>query len=245
MSDFDYDTIIRYIDDEMQADERQAFEQALQQDEGLKNEVKLCRDLQESLRLNFYPDEGEQALRDSLVEIQPAFFKPRTKIISFSPGRIAWKFASAAAVILLALFIWQPWKEDLYHQFASTRMVSIAERGTATDSLLQQATEKFNAGNFDKAVPDFEDLLKREPGNAYIQFYYAVDLLEANQVGKSRSRLVLLNDSSSLFRYDAAFYLALSYLKEKNKAAAIQWLQKIPSDAAIYSKARALMDKLR
>jgi predicted Zn-dependent protease len=244
MRPIDYNIIIRYIDDEMQADERLAFEQALQQDEGLRNEVKLCRELQESLRLKFYPDEGEQALRASLVQIQPAFFKPHTKIISFSPGRISWRIASVAAVILLVLFIWQPWKEDLYHQFASTKMISIAERGTVADSLLQQVTEKFNARNFAEAIPDFGNLLRREPGNAYIQFYYAIALLEANQVADSRNRFALLYDSSSAFRYDAAFYLALSYLKEKDNAVARQWLQKIPSEAAIYSKARTLLEKL-
>jgi tetratricopeptide (TPR) repeat protein len=245
MSAFDYDTIIRYVEDEMQVDERQEFEQALQTDEGLKKEVELCRETLDNLRSNFYPDESELALRTTLARIQPGYFKSRTKIISLPVKRMRWRYISAAAAVILALFIWRPWKEDLYQQFVSTRMVSVAERGTTSDSLLTQATLKFNTGNFAAALPDFEDMLRREPTNAYAQFYFAVALLQDNQTTKARGRLLDLYNSSSPFRYDAAFYLALSYVKENDRAKAGQWLQKISPDASVYPKSKTLLDKLR
>jgi tetratricopeptide (TPR) repeat protein len=245
MSAFDYDTIIRYVGDEMQVDERREFEQVLQADEGLKKEVELCRETLDSLRSNFYPDESEQALRTTLAQIQPAYFKPPTKIISLPTKRMRWRYISAAAAVILALFIWQPWKEDLYRQFASTKMVSVAERGTTADSLLTQATQKFNSGNFAAALPDFENILRREPSNAYTQFYFAVAMLEANQTTKAQDLLLNLYNSNSSFRYDAAFYLALSYLKENYRAKSIQWLQKISPEASVYPKAKTLLDKLR
>lgn len=245
MSTFDYDKIIRYVQNEMQDDERRAFEQALHQDEGLRNEVGLCRELHRSLRMEFYPDDDEKALRTSLFNIQPAFFKTPAKIISFSLRKLSWSFASAAAVILLVLFIWQPWKTDLYSKYASIRMASVAERGATTDSLLESATVKFNAGNFVGSIPEFEKLLAHEPGNSYLQFYYAVALIETNQGAKSRNLLATLYNSNSLFHYDAAFYIALSYLKEKDPSRAADWLQKIPPEAAVYTKARALLAKIR
>jgi tetratricopeptide (TPR) repeat protein len=245
MSAFDYDTIIRYVGNEMQGDERMEFELALQADEGLKKEVELCRETMDSLRSNFYPDESEQALRATLTQIQPAYFKPRTKIISLPTKRMSWRYISAAAAVILALFIWQPWKEDLYQQFASTKMVSVAERGTTADSLLTQATQKFNTGNFTAALPDFENILRSEPANAYTQFFYAVALLEANQTTNAQGRLLQLYNGISPFRYDAAFYLALSYVKENDRAKARQWLQKISPDASVYPKAKTLLDKLR
>jgi tetratricopeptide (TPR) repeat protein len=245
MSAFDYDTIIRYVGDEMQVDERREFEQVLQADERLKKEVELCRETLDSLRSNFYPDESEQALRTSLAQIKPTYFKPRTKIISLPTKRMRWRYISAAAAVILALFIWQPWKEDLYRQFASTKMVSVAERGTTTDSLLTQATQKFNTGNFAAAVPDFENILRREPANAYAQFYFAVALLQANQTTKAQDLLLHLYNSSSPFRYDAAFYLALSYVKKNDRTKARQWLQKISPDSSVYPKAKTLLDKLQ
>jgi hypothetical protein len=38
--------------------------------------------------------------------------------------------------------------------------------------------------------------------------------------------------------------MALSYLKEKNKPACIDWLNKIPADAGPYGKAQELLKKL-
>lgn len=90
----------------------------------------------------------------------------------------------------------------------------VAERGAAADSLLASATCKFNVRQFSAVISDFDSLLRREPGNVYLQFYDAVALLQTGEIARSRDRLMSLNDRNSLFRYDAAFYLALGYLKD-------------------------------
>ena len=54
----------------------------------------------------------------------------------------------------------------------------------------------------------------------------------------------ILYSRVSLFKYDAAFYMALSYLKEKNKPGCKEWLNKIPADAGPYSNAQELLKKL-
>jgi hypothetical protein len=138
-------------------------------------------------------------LRSTLIQIQPAYFNPRTKIIPLPRIRLQWRYISAVAAVMLVLFLWHPWKEDLYGRFSSTKMVPVAERGTPVDSLLTQATQKFNTRNFATALPDFESLLSREPENAYIQFYYSVALLEDNQNAKARERLLILYNSSPPF----------------------------------------------
>ncbi len=48
----------------------------------------------------------------------------------------------------------------------------------------------------------------------------------------------------SAFKYEAAFYEALSFLKEKDNGTAKDWLEKIPADAPNYKKAQELMKKL-
>ena len=77
-----------------------------------------------------------------------------------------------------------------------------------------------------------------------MQFYYAVALLQNGDIEKSRAQLNELYNGESLFKYDAAFYMALSYLKEKDKAICREWLNKIPADAGPYSKAQELLKKL-
>lgn len=237
----DYDKISRYVDGEMNAEELQVFEQAMQQDSELKKEVELYIEVQETLKMKLVPDEEEQALKNSLEQMQKDYFQSRGKIINMK--RYRWWAASAAAVFI-AIMLWAPWKTNLYRQYAAIEMAPVEVRGTTSDSLIQKATENFNVGQYADAIPTFESLLRLDPGNAYIRFYYAISLLETKNIEKSRKELSLLYEGNSVFRYDAAFYIALSYLKEKNKSGCIEWLNKIPSDASIYGKAQALLRKL-
>jgi predicted Zn-dependent protease len=118
------------------------------------------------------------------------------------------------------------------------------ERGPGVDSLLREATDHFNDKKFGEAAPLFEKILKDGPQNSLVQFYYAVALLESGQTDKSRFQLIELYEGNSLFKYDAAFYMALSYLKEKNNDACKEWLKKIPDGAGRYARAQELMKEL-
>ena len=247
MKEFDYDMINRYLEGEMNGEEMNAFEEQMQQDAELQNEVALIKDINETLKIKLHPGENEQALRNSLQGISAEYFSKETKetkIILFRQRR--WITAAAAVLIMaLILTVWQPWKkEDLYKQYASIQMPGIAERGIPADSLLKPAVENFNNKKFAEAIPDFEAVLRDSAENNFVQYYYAIALLQNNQTEKSRTEFTALYNGVSLFKYDAAFYMALSYLKEKNKAACKDWLNKIPTDAGPYSKAQELFKKL-
>ena len=253
MKEFDYDIINRYLDGEMNAEEMNVFEKQMHQDTELQNEVALMKDVNETLKIKLHPGENEQALRNSLQEVSNQYFPKETKetkIILFRHRR--WITAAAAVLIMaLILTVWQPWKkEDLYKQYASIQMPGVAERGTPADSLLKLAVENFNNKKFAAAIPSFESILKdsaqrpADSQNAFVQYYYAIALLQNGETEKSRAQLTELYNGISLFKYDAAFYMALSYLKEKNKPDCKEWLNKIPTDAGPYSKAQELNKKL-
>jgi hypothetical protein len=253
MKEFDHDIITRYLDGEMNAEEMKAFETKMQEDADLQNEVELTRDVQATLKTKLHPGENEVALRSSLNKMNTEFFNNKTaqaKIIPLSTRR--WMTAVAAVFIMaIVLTVWQPWKkEDLYRQYASIQMPGIAQRGAATDSLLKQAVENFNNKKFAEAIPAFETVLKdsaQHPAgaqNSFVQYYYAIALLQHGDIERSRAQLTELYNGTSLFKYDAAFYMALSYLKEKNKPVCKDWLNKIPADAGPYSKAQELLKKL-
>lgn len=249
MNDFDNDMISRYFDGEMNAEEQNAFEDQMQKDEQLRNQVELTREVNETLRMKLYPDENELALRKTFAAIRPAYFstgdqqhQSKAKVIHFR--RTMWIAVAAAVIVIVFLTVWSPWQKDLYHQYASIEMPGVAERGVAADSLLKQANTKFNEKKFAESLPMFEAILKDDPKNSFVHFYYAIALLENDQIDKSRNELMQLYNGASILRYDAAFYMALSYLKEKNKTVCKEWLQKIPADAGIYSKAEELQKKL-
>ena len=123
-------------------------------------------------------------------------------------------------------------------------MPGVAERGTPTDSLLKKATDNFNDKKFAEAIPLFETLLKVDSQSSFTQYYYAIALLQNNQTEQSRTQLYQLYNGTSLFRYDAAFFMSLSYLKEKNREVCKDWLNKIPADASLYNKSGELLKKL-
>lgn len=243
MSAFDYDMMSRYLDGEMNAEEQKAFEEQMQQDADLKKEVDLLREVNETLKMKLHPDENESALRDTLEEMRDQYFQSKTKVVSFN--RFRW-IAAAAAVLIMAvsLTIWAPWKKDLYKQYAYIKMPGVEERGTPGDSLLKQVTDGFNKKKYAETVRSFEIVLKDDPQNAFLHYYYAIALLQNGQVEKSRSELLPLYNGNSSFKYGAAFYMALSYLKEKDKATCKEWLDKIPADADLYGKAQELLKKL-
>jgi len=247
MKEFDYDMINRYLDGEMNAEELKAFEAAMQQDAELKNEVELLKDVQSTLKIKLHPGENETALRNSLQEMNADFFTNKTEQAKVIPlSRRRWMTAVAAVFVLaLMLTVWQPWKkEDLYQQYAAIQMPAIAERGATTDSLLKKAVENFNNKKFEEAIPAFETFLKDSAENSFVQYYYAVALLQNGNIEKARIQLTALYNGASIFKNDAAFFMALSYLKEKNKAVCKDWLNKIPTDNAAWFKAQELLKKL-
>jgi Flp pilus assembly protein TadD len=147
--------------------------------------------------------------------------------------------------VALLLTVWQPWKkEDLYQQYATIQMPAIAERGATNDSLLKSVVENFNNKKFAEAVAVFETVLKDSSQNTFVQYYYAIALLQNNNIEKARVQFAELYNGESIFKNDAAFYMALSYLKEKNNPVCKEWLNKIPPGNASWFKAQDLLKKL-
>ena len=57
--------------------------------------------------------------------------------------------------------------------------------------------------------------------------------------------LTSVYNGESLLRYEAAFYIALTYAGEKNKTAAMEWLDKIPAGTPVSTRANELRHKLK
>ena len=86
--------------------------------------------------------------------------------------------------------------------------------------------------------------MQQDSTNDLLRFYLGVAQLETDSVIIARTNLIKVANKESLLKYDATFYVALSYLKEKNTEQCKVWLHKIPKDAAVYGKAQELLNKL-
>ncbi|QEC45288.1 hypothetical protein [Pseudobacter ginsenosidimutans] len=250
-SKYTIEDIARYAEGLMEADELPDFEAALAGDAELQQQYQLYLEAESKLHKHFASQEGEEKLKLTLQNMRQEFFSAEAPVKSISPVRnkvvkMMWRKVAvvAAAAVLVAVFLWQPWNRDLYTKFADTEMVSSVERGTHTDSLLAKATTAFNAKEFSSAAVYLFEIVQTDSTNSFAQFYYGVSLLQSGKTEIARETLTKLAAGSSAFKYEAMFYMALSYLKEKDETNCKKWLQQIPAESGNYGKAKELLQAL-
>lgn len=240
MNEQDHELIDRYLSGDMSQEAMRAFEERLRVEPALQEELARWADVQDTLRRNLPQDQQREQLEKTLLSNRH-LFHARSKVVRLQRFSIA--VASAAAVIALLLYL-GPWRHDLTKKYAVEEMVYPAERGTAGDSSLMQAVQQFNHRQYETAVTSLTRVLELQPDDAYARLYRGLAYLENNQPALSRPDLEIIFNGQSLFKYDGAFYLALGYLKEKNKEKCKEWLLKIPAEAENYERAQQLLKEL-
>ncbi|WP_127132575.1 hypothetical protein [Pseudoflavitalea rhizosphaerae] len=250
-SKYTIEDIARYAEGLMEAADLPDFEAALAGDAELQQQYQLYLEAESKLQKHFASQEGEEKLKLTLQNMRNEFFSGETPVKTISPVRskvvkMMWRKVAvvAAAAVLVAVFLWQPWNRDLYTKYADTEMVSSVERGTHTDSLLAKATAAFNAKEFSSAAVYLFEIVQTDPTNSFAQFYYGVSLLQSGKTEIARETLTKLAAGSSAFKYEAMFYMGLSFLKEKDEMNCKKWLQQIPADSGNYGKAKELLQAL-
>jgi hypothetical protein len=240
-----YNDIARYVEGDMTADERSAFEAMLASNESLRRQLALYQEVNTSLQQHFNPDGQRNQLQGTLQSLRGDFFGAASqpaKVVAFK--RYLRGAVAVAAILIAVVFAWQPWKPALFEKFSETSMVAPAERGNNADNVLQQAAAAFNKKEYSTAVTRLQQARAQDTANSYINFYYGVALLKSGHLPEARAIFDQLYSGQSAFKFEAAFFQALGYLKENNKMECREWLQKIPADAINYEKAQALLKKL-
>jgi hypothetical protein len=239
MNASDHELIDRYLSGDLNGEEQRNFEQRLLENANLRKALDTQRDLQDSLHRELFPDKQQQAFIQTLASHRGAVADQTQKRKEQIPRYVI--AATAMAAMIAGLLFFSPWQKDLYHQYASVEMVSPAERGEHNEGRLLKAVELFNDKEFAAAIPLLGEALVTDTANAYARYYRGIALMETNQLPEARTDLQKIFDGNSLFKYDAAFYMALTYLKDDDFANTRIWLQKIPEDAANYEKAQKLL----
>lgn len=232
----------RYAEGDLNEAEQTAFENRLQNDEELKQHLTDYNYIHQSLKMQLASNQDDELFRDTLRNLGQQYFTPAPKVVSFKPY-LKW-ITGIAAVLVIGLMIWAPWNGNLYHQYAGDSQMLVAERGAVQETDLDKAATFYNEKKFAEAQQILEKISIQQPNNAMIQYYYAQTLIQADSLTKARTMLESIYNGESVFKYDAAYAVAMSYLKENQKVECKLWLQKIPAGTTNYQKAQDLMLKL-
>lgn len=231
--------VARYVEGDMDEAEIAEFETQLKSDAELQQNLKDYHNIHQSLKMKLASNDE---LKITLQGFNKQYFAAEPKVVSFKPA-IKW-LGGIAAILVIGLFIWAPWNTNLYDTYADNSQMLVTERGAATLTDLDKAAALYNEKNYDAARTALGKLYVKQSSNAMIAYYYGISLIKTNAIAEARKVLTVLYDGESVFKYEAAYSIALSYLKEDNKVDAKTWLQKIPAGTTKYEQAKELLGKM-
>lgn len=252
--------VARYLEGDMEPQERQDFETLLQKDAQLQEMQASYKDIHQTLKMKIAPRGEDLQLQNTLSAMNEQYFKASSadaedhllrkpadevKVAKVVSMKSYLKWVSIAAVLVIGLFVWAPWSASLYDQYSFSKQMSVAERGADQQNPMAKAAALYNNGDYAEARKILQQEYMMNPQNPLLAYYFAITLIETGQAYEARTVLINLYNGESVFKYDSAFYVALSFVKQDDKAQAVVWLSRIPKENGNYEKAQSLMQKLK
>jgi tetratricopeptide (TPR) repeat protein len=241
-----------YLEGKLAGHELEEFEEELRTDQDLLNELENYKKAVEGIRIL-----SRNQMKTKLKSIHHEVIGSNVRIANPS-----FKLIKIAAVIIGVLILTLPSlyffmhsqktkTERLFEENFSPYINITTQRGEimSKDEMLQNtAMYYYNNREFDKALVNFDELIKTQVNpDPTLWFYYAITCLAAAQDEKAiRIFTKLTSDKNYLLFEQSQWYLALSYMKAKDKQKAIGVLKKISSQNGHYSiKAENLLTELK
>lgn len=243
MNEQDYIQIESYLQGELPPEDGRSLEQRAATD----SEFGAALALRKKFQAHLSAKASEPALKTSLEYLGQQYFREEERAASVrqlnAPNRRWLRIVSAAAVALLfvvgAALLW-PDQGNTYEQFAQHQPLSLTERGSGTD-VATQAETAFNNQEYTKASGLLEAYLLEQANDDRAKLALGISLLESN---KDSAAIVVFKEISSSDSSIAAYgnwYLALAAVKRGDKAAALRFLELLPSsDTFLQERAKQL-----
>jgi anti-sigma-K factor RskA len=238
-----YNQIDDYLDGLLPESERTDFESALARDPALAQELAVMKEARERLSFLWKHEKEEADLRTTLHEIGAKAFDSTENVLTASKPKAKVRpfwWAVAASIAAAAIwFLWPSGKPELYAQYRHFPEASFATRGAGNDHSLETASNAFNKGAYREALQALQVHLKTSPDDSEAIFYSGLCQLELRQFKESETTLSSIRNTS--WGDEAAWYLALVYLQQKDTNRYKTQLQQIPPTSPHYADAQSLL----
>ncbi len=266
LNDKTYEKIRVYLDNEMTNEERVNFELEIENNEDLKNTVSVLKTMP-----SIYNDE-DWALYDgdlnALKETANLFkgeniehFSKQIRtaqsnynINSNRKSRGFIKYISSIAAAVLILFSGYYFLTDktsnleLYNDYYNVGDLPSFTTQSSTINILANAENLFKTEQYAKALEQFKIAKSTQDNtlNPNLELYIALCHLKLEQYNLAHKRLDALLQSNTLDAHKGYWFKSLTYLKQDNKAKAIETLKLLlKKDTNFnYDKAKKLLNEL-
>ncbi|RAJ87349.1 DNA-directed RNA polymerase specialized sigma24 family protein [Chitinophaga dinghuensis] len=229
-----------YLSNFMNEADKKAYADKLRTNITLSSQVKRFDLIRKLLAQRICTDTDRDELQHQLYAHRNAWFS--SKDTSVTPIRNYIIGVAILAIGLATMLYISPWRKNIYSQFSSTEMQAF---GNDSLDLPQDIMAEFNRGHFSDALQHLNAVLEKNPENIYARYFRGVCLVDLNQIEAARKDLLMVYNGDNKIRYEAAFYIALSYLKEGHKQECLDWLVQIPEGAPNYIKVQKLIEELK
>lgn len=218
-----FEQIEAYLLDKMDADTRQAFENAMQTDEALKNEVELQRLL--TMGIEAYVGSREAAP-------PPAAVKKISR---------TWLYAAAAVAIAVMSLLWfsrSTADREFARYFVPDDGLPVVMSGSHDNYNFYNGMVSYKEEDYSKAIHIWQQI---QPASDTVQYYLGVAMLNNNNSKEAIPFLLkVAQNNQSAWRLKATWYLALAYLKNNATKEAVAWLRKLEN----HEQARQLLNDI-
>ncbi|WP_299524930.1 hypothetical protein [uncultured Lutibacter sp.] len=246
MSEDNYITFDKYLNNELSDLELTSFKEQLKSDIDFKQEFEIYKALEASLSSKFENEEEEKALKTTLSKLGSKYLKPENtikkkgKLISLFSNK---QFMVAASIALLIGFFIFNNGEPVYSDFSSHNSLELVVRSDNSETIIK-AQEAFNSKNYEVALEQLTVLSETNKNDAEIELYKGICFLELNNYVEADQIFDAISSGKSTFVHTASWYKALSMLKQEQFEACKYVLQTIPESADEYKQAKKLLKKL-
>ena len=245
-----FEQIEAYLAGELNAEEKTAFEQKLQSDPNLAEEVALQRDTHQLLDLY-----QQVSYKDKLkaIDAEMAGTEPmeaETKVIPLFQRRGFQLAAAAVMVLVVAAFLLMnrgkspsQLADEAYTTYPNLTTLRGDEAGL--DSIMNRGMAAYSTGNYAVAIEELRLAASQQTDDPETVFYLGLAQLGDKQPGAAIQHLSSVRTDPD-YGQTADWYLALAYLFEDNAQEAQEVLKEIvatPSHA-YKDKANTILEQL-
>ncbi|MCK9205769.1 MAG: hypothetical protein M0P66_01535 [Salinivirgaceae bacterium] len=238
--------ILNYLYGEMNPQEKNSFEQELEQDRHLRNELKLHEEIDKAINKEI----KVQQFRMKLEGIhQQEFGAKKEKVLNIQNK---WYWAAASITVFSGTAVYTLMKsanstDRLFNRYYEVWQPGLTTRGVETESELMNIYQLFESKKYEETIWAINQMDKSTQHSPKIMLLKGCTLMELNEFDHA---IEVFNhfdsDSYTLYTDAGKWYKALCYLKKEDTDKARNLLGKIVEEDNTYSKeAIELLKKLK